>query len=1622
MFTRRSKSPIRPRIATDYSSEKGEQLSEKSFKKVLQDISITTLKTPVVVFAEHILDEKLVFLYDGKIDTQAIYFMILERLQEMVQTSNTATDVQISEVIQLIKKKNLKNMYGTISVKLNLLKQVIGEIKFVPASGLILHKEGQNLSSAVLRPCHLTLEYFAQNLNKDENQSYKYNYFKDQICTIETKKIVEEKLTSLSKMKAEPKSVLVFPWPSKKELKEFSFRVLFEEVKAKRRRAIYCRSMQQAQSIKDNCISQRIYRYSTYIRENLADMVKIYKIKLLARFYGKFIKTFFVGHASFYKMQNENEAIQRILIAKYGPIPLKSSNIDSLKHHSIINQNQSQVLKSDKIKIAIEQSNLLKSGKPEKFEIAPASNNLIKADNNFEEKKSNPSSYDGYKNTDVFPDTKDDFRMNMRLNLNSDDESGPQNQATPLPKQRKPKLKLFNFDDNSHMALVERKTINGQQKIVSTTQRKLPDKVSVIKNSLFIEDFSKKKRTEAKIETIQNSTKLIAVDESFTWEKYCQNAPRVPRKLDSSPKNEEFLKLICDYSKVIISVRKLMLYNIARHHESNIDEADLGNLIFNFKMKSNSKNDSSLTFLKEVTQHCMIFSLDTSLIVDFEQMAEITFEMTEKTSSSVLFCETINFQKQFDSLYLENQFISKIDINLNGYDCSAVMLCSLVLVPMSLEVCHLTINKELLQANFARFGEMSKQIDSYSKYKTWFFPEAYKKSAFPTKITDLFISQTIFQNPNNAILETQENLYLSGHMNKLEFSLEQILQRASIYDMGALSFLEEMQEGFLNGYKNGLSVAWDLFGVVCDFMSSEERFFAQDYLFIKNKQYQLKTVQHLHDYTFQLSEVLKLIDKIDIFIAEVCGSLNCHEKYLLYQLCIDIYLFFENTNVGDSNLKFSVYHIHMILNVVRLNNPELSYQKLKRISLNQILSNYELAGYSKFRQLEYFDSCLLYFKLLLKTLFPEELKLISSFRISFDSLISEVLVSSFATCMDPISFGVYQDFKATLKIVFMELKEDTDRFLEKLAGIRINFSTLIDIVFALGGIVAEINFIVQEKPQNLLNKIHESFKKRCFEMQTSLVGVLKILVTVCKNGFYADNFEYMRVIVLKKHEKISKPLEEIQGLFQRTNFNQSLFKDFCEKEFLMKGAATKSVKKDAKKEAVNFKATEIGENKLSQEIRTNYKRLLYFLNEFEQLKSAKNYPVEAPHRLIKSSFLVEESQLFDILGRYFHISDSNSKILFNKLKIFVNKGKYNLVEIYLFLMLAILNDDSQIADSIGYLVSALTSIFSTSKQPNTMFIPLVHFILEKVSAILPCLLFFEYETNTILALDNKLIFIKQAQINIGNDMIDAHDIVQRFELDFYHKNKAHGLHFNFEFCDEIKTQLEKFADDMKVDLSFTSFILYLEFENKGTVQFFNVPFKLSFSSNLMVSCVNSDPIVFEDFESEKSLIPIQAFRSQVIKSPFFAFCDGTDIHFPMNFLEINFKLVFMKGQRTFLQGDFKFKEMDNLATFSNLYPWEFNIKEETTDELEESKTIEIDLPYQYFFLRLSELANLISIYLTQLLPEDDLFRFIIQNKSNYRFLTIRGEEVDKNTLLRNMVEMDEALKEKSEFVIIKKFD
>jgi hypothetical protein len=233
--------------------------------------------------------------------------------------------------------------------------------------------------------------------------------------------------------------------------------------------------------------------------------------------------------------------------------------------------------------------------------------------------------------------------------------------------------------------------------------------------------------------------------------------------------------------------------------------------------------------------------------------------------------------------------------------------------------------------------------------------------------------------------------------------------------------------------------------------------------------------------------------------------------------------------------------------------------------------------------------------------------------------------------------------------------------------------------------------------------------------------------------------------------------------------------------------------------------------------------------------------------------------------------------------------------------------------------------------------------------------------------------------------------------------------------------LESSTDQLSLTDNKCQLNLCIEVHRKGETVLRNVPFTLKCAPELVVECDDSEVVLFDDGKPHTQVMPVPPFTSFVSSHPFFAYNDFHDYSFAVNFLDLPFKLTFAANGVEYLQLDFTFADGLPLAVRTELIPWQFPQPEGSSNDslLFNTHRLTAQLPFQLFFLQLSDLLDVASFYVIEQLDQEDLLRFIRLHSPTCLLLVKGKREVAPDTMLRNLLEFDDALKDHSTFEIVR---
>lgn len=281
----------RARRATQATTPNPEAIvrREQAFKADIQEFQFVKVDHPFHIILKEL---KIDHIDEKNFDNESIRLLAAVEIINMLNDHENP-EIYIKNIVQILSGENLKVYQAQLMQKGKQVKFLTDELKFqIPKTTMVLQKLGQVLKSIVLRECFVTQEAFGQHRGKKRTVLSKPNLFKNQTVQLESKKQVNDKHKhgDKSSSKHDPK----FPWPDRKELNPYTFRLFFKELSKKRReRAIYIRDLNDCIAMKNNAILRRLTDKDSMLKTKMHTLKTIWKVRQAEFFYTRFIQPFF---------------------------------------------------------------------------------------------------------------------------------------------------------------------------------------------------------------------------------------------------------------------------------------------------------------------------------------------------------------------------------------------------------------------------------------------------------------------------------------------------------------------------------------------------------------------------------------------------------------------------------------------------------------------------------------------------------------------------------------------------------------------------------------------------------------------------------------------------------------------------------------------------------------------------------------------------------------------------------------------------------------------------------------------------------------------------------------------------------------------------------------------------------------------------------------------------------------------------------------------------------------------------------------------------------------------------------------------------------------------------------
>lgn len=1208
--------------------------------------------------------------------------------------------------------------------------------------------------------------------------------------------------------------------------------------------------------------------------------------------------------------------------------------------------------------------------------------------------------------------------------------------------------KKYTFADNRHYSFkrVSKEEINVDLEVskhlFATTLAKpeyeLPALSEILKNK-------KQLHLKSQFEKINS---VLSGDPS-QLKQFLDSYQPVIRASNATDNNKSnFVSIVLKNSRLVLHFRKLVILNLVEKLDNDLKDSDINELIFLVECgieKGNLKT-SSPSLVNEIHDSYLSFDIDASMKVNLVGLQNLRFKVENSLDQSVLVDTVINLHEEVDFIDLENPLFKEVELNYKGCTVNSVLHCVLVLIPKNLEIAHLTLNPDLIDVNFDRFMDIYKKAQNYKEYRNNFFPEKYFNSKASSQNSDylyflnnMIIKDTPYHNhQQNLLCNTQQ----IDDFQTLAFILANMIGKS--YKFSELVKLTVSQ--VKNRDKEKINHFFELTMHTLSCFSPASRFFMHKIIF-DNFNKQFINVRPIVDYlAFHEPMIKGLTEEINVFLSGPFDYLKPDQKHLIHKLVFNTYLLFENNVLENNNcpISFSKNHILIVINYVAINHRELSEEQLQIIIINQIFSNQNMGNYTMDNQLMYIDSMILYFKVLLKKIYPDFYRKIVSQMMSFDAILAKAFLNSYASYFETINYNRYNDLKYVFQSIFY-IFDESFQFLQKLKDTGIAFGSLFDIIFFMQALVSNFHLFDDLSPNKFSSLIETIIRKEAKNLRGVLNKIVKYLGFVSDQNFAKKEYMFFKSTIAIEHENRSVAYKNLMLNLRTLKISSQTVKEIIEKELLKNDAfclrvltlyktkqnssfKTKSkaeededevripnlIQEDAYFEIANdfeYNATEHLDNVPKKKI-INYNGSLMYLHNLDYKLIENNFGNIGIRANFNNIEEINREELSKILNKYVKVSDELSREIYEDMLTISSSERVSLTKLITVLICSHTENHAEILENLIFFAQSLTNIIFTNSKG--IFNEVIMYIIDEVYNLVPFTYFSDFMHN-LIENHNETNYcrVKSASIILESDVIDVtQTCVKHFITNTYLSGKP-ALSFGDIFCKDLALIMADIAAFEDLEPELDKFYLYLEVECQQKLQFHTIPFKITLNPETRVFSSRADPLYFEKETSVANVMDDKVLAHYFKNSPFCFYNEFTSLKLPVNYL--NMPLVFnLKAKKAkFFTINVKFVMNSNAKPSSNLTRWKF--RNPDTDVLVNfaKNTVNVEVDHTSFFLPLGSLYNLVTNLALDKLEEEDMFKFIKLNAERQTFVTSKNKDAAPETYLFDLVAVEEAIKTSS---------
>ena len=1212
--------------------------------------------------------------------------------------------------------------------------------------------------------------------------------------------------------------------------------------------------------------------------------------------------------------------------------------------------------------------------------------------------------------------------------------------------------KGYNFHDNSHLDIKKKKEENEHDPSLEVSKHIFatrigkqdyikPSTSEILKNKKAIHLRSPFESIDETVEF--NSSVFTNFLESFSTEARPSNI--------LNTKKEAFIRHIVKNSKLILNFNKMVIKNVFNYKGCNLPLEEVNQMLFKFEVcidKGNVSSDS-LTLIDEIERDYIVFDMENSLKVDFNNLSSIKIKITNLVNDKLVLEKILNLQDKIDNIYLENTFFREFEFEYKGNTIEAIIQFMLIFIPRNLETAHLTLEKESIDENFDKFMTMLKFSEDYPSYKQNFSSEALTKKKLSKNNFDLFYFMSNCLRRSVTLVNKQENLFCNSYKvndtDLLKRTLKTIMNRDN--DLNEI-LLDTVTKTEANE-KMGISPFFDLQIETLGLISPVSRLLLHQIIFNHYSDNYIDIEKNTNNQGYHQQMIKELTSHINKLLVDEYDYLQSDEKHLVYKLTYEVYLLFDNNNFAGKKLpiKFSREHIPLIIKIVQTNSFDLTDEQLRLMIINQILSGQRMKNYTDSNHLMYIDSMIIYFKILFKSLYPDFYRIFTNKMMNFDFILAKMYMNSYASYFDAIYFNMYNDLKHSMNCILL-IQEQYHGFLTKLKEIGITFGSLFDILFSLQGLVSNSELFNDLAPSKFITTIENCLSKESYNLKEGIKNIIKLLDYLNEQEFLKKDFLFFTDITKQRHNSNVGSYKNLMLNLKTAGITKKMIKDIVDKEIVKNDVFSLRAQTIYDKHNTSYSKT-INDS-MDQETEANSDEInedIYFeiADDFEEewdeldnlqkkqifkytgcLIYLHNLDYSIIETLLNTSSLKSDfnnileldlEETSDFLEKYFKLQEVVQMEIYNDLSNLSGSKKVSLLRLLVIMICSYTEDNAEILENLNYLASRMTEIFYNKKE-TAFFNEAIMYIIDELYNLTPITYFKDFMHNLIENhTSNQYCYVKTAQLVLDNDIIDILQIcIKHFSSSTFTSGKP-SLIFNEMFCKDIQTVFSDLIHKNQLKPSFSKFTLFLEVSIQENVKSYSIPFKISFVPETLIFCKLRDPLNFDKLIGEKNLLERNALEYYYNNSPFTFLSNYTSLKLPVNFLNYQLLIKYRTKKEVFLTLKINLKDSEDERTCSNLAQW-FKPTPDVDRLVKFSNPeIELDIHYTYLFLNMDAFHKYISILVTENLDLEDVFKFIKLNNERHTFTTIKNKDIPREAHFFELADFDIAFNRNEPFVV-----